>query len=118
MKITEFENEEALDLVVDIIEPVGRLFEDKMFVSAIQSGNRMKAVKIALREHQKDILFVLARMEGKKPEEYKGNIITMTKQILDILSDKELSDFFISQGLMEADDASSDPMENIEEKES
>lgn len=106
MKISDFKNEEALDLLVEILDPIGEIFSDKDFTDAITKGDKMKAVKLAINNHKEEILTILACLEGKKREEYQANILEMTKQILDVLNDKELVDFFISQGLMKAEDAS------------
>lgn len=105
MKITDFKNEDALELIMDLIDPIGTLFADQEFVNAIKKDKRLDAVKIAIKNHKSDIIKVLARLNNKPVEEYEGNIITMTVQLLEILNDKELSDFFTSQGLMEAEDA-------------
>lgn len=117
-KISDYKNEEALELVVDLIEPVGRLFADQEFVKAVQAGKRLQAVKLAISNHKKDIILVLARLNDQTVEEYKGNIVTMTAQLIEIMNDEELSDFFISQDLMRGEDASSEPMESTQEKES
>ena len=105
MKITDFKNEDALELIMDLIDPVGALFADQDFVDAIKKDKKLEAVKIAIKNHKSDIICVLARLNNMTVDEYEGNIITMTVQLLEILNDKELSDFFISQGLMEAEDA-------------
>lgn len=106
MKITEFKNEEALDLLVDILEPTSELFDDKAFTKAITTSNKMEAVKIAVKDHKESILTILAKLNKQSRDEYQANLLEMTNQILEIFNDKELVDFFISQGLMKADDAS------------
>lgn len=105
MKITDFKNEGALELIMDLIDPIGRLFADQQFVDAVRKDKRLDAVKIAIKNHKSDIICVLARLNNKTVEEYEGNIISITTQLLEILNDEELSDFFISQGLMEEEDA-------------
>lgn len=106
MKISDFENEKALDLLVDILDPIGELFEDKKFTDSITQGNKMQAVKIAIKDHKESILIILSKLNGQTREEYKANIIDMTKQVLEVFNDEVLVDFFISQGLMRADDVS------------
>lgn len=106
MKISDFKNEDALDLLVEILDPIGVLFADKDFTDSITKGDKLKAVKVAITNHKEEILMILACLEGKKREEYQANIIEMTKQILEVFNDKELVDFFISQGLMKAEDVS------------
>ena len=105
MKISDFKNEEALDLLVDIIDPVSKMMTDQAFIAKLKGANKMEAVKIILKDHKSEIIEILAKLNGQKVEEYQGTIITMTVQILEILNDKDLVDFFISQGMIEAEEA-------------
>lgn len=105
MKISDFKNEEALDLLVEIIDPVSKMMTDQAFIAKLKGAKKMEAVKIILKDHKSEIIEILAKLNGQKVEEYQGTIITMTVQILEILNDEDLVDFFISQGLIEASEA-------------
>lgn len=113
MKISDYKNEAALDLLADILEPAATIFADPQFKVVVTSSNRMSAVTYVIKNHKKEIIQILARIEGVSPSEYKGTVITMTKQVLDLLNDEELVGFFSSQGLMEEKKSSIKPMENI-----
>ena len=99
MKITEYKNEEALDLLADILEPVSRIFADENLAQLYKSGQIFKLVQSILKNHPKDIVEVLARMDGVPVEEYNGTIVTMTASLLTILNDEELKPFFQLQEL-------------------
>lgn len=105
MKISDFKNEEALDLLVEIIDPVSKMMTDQAFIAKLKGANKMEAVKIILKDHKSEIIEILAKLNGQKVEEYQGTIITMTVQILEILNDEDLVDFFTSQGMIEAKEA-------------
>lgn len=100
MKLTDFENEEALELLGNVIEPVSRIMTNKEFVGAVRSKKRIDAVKIALKEHKKDVIELLAALNGQKIEDYHANLIVMTKQLLELLNDEELIKVFHSQDQM------------------
>lgn len=101
MKLSEYQNEEALDLLCDIIEPTARILGDKeMLMATKRKCTKIEAVKIAVKNHESDVIEILARLDGIPKEEYKCNIITITMKLLEILNDKELTDFFTSQAQM------------------
>ncbi|MCQ2369206.1 MAG: hypothetical protein MJ007_01875 [Paludibacteraceae bacterium] len=114
MKISDYNNEDALDLLVDLIDPVSNLFTDSEFTNAVKTMTKIEAVKIAIKNHKKDIIEILARLDGTPVNKYKCNVITIARDLLEILNDEALLDFFTSQGLMEEKSASSEPMVIIE----
>lgn len=117
MKLSEYKNEDALDLLADIIDPVMAIMQDPGMAKVARQGKKIQIVKYALKNHSKEIIEVFARMEGVKPEEYKGNLISMTKGLLEMLNDEEMADFFTSQGLMNGATSSGPATEITEEKE-
>lgn len=96
-RLLEYENEEALDLLADIIEPAAELFSDKRIAEAWKNDKRTKAVTIAIKHHKKSVLAILAVLEGVPVDEYKCNILTLPKTVLELLNDAELLAFFKSQ---------------------
>ena len=98
MKITEYKNEDALDLLADIIGPASAIINDGVFRSKLQTEPKLTLVMYLLKNHKRSIIEILARLEGKSVKEYDANIIQMTKSLLEIMNDKELVDFFYSQG--------------------
>lgn len=118
MKLTEIENEEALDLLADIIEPASGIFTDEEIRDEARNGkNKIKLVQLILRNHKKAIIEILARLDGKQVSEYHANLIVMTKQLLEILNDKDLMEVFISQGQKKDSTYSGSAMENTEAEE-
>lgn len=98
-KLLEYENEDALELLADILDPAVEIFTDKE-ISKAWNKSRVKAVSIAIKKHKKSVIEILARLEGVPVNEYKCNIFTLPTTILSILNDKELLNFFKSQGQM------------------
>lgn len=99
MVLSKLENEDALDLLADILEPTANVFSDETLIKLVRGGGRpIDAVKHALKNHKSEILEILARIDGVEPADYRGTIITMTRDLLEIMNDKELMSFFSSQG--------------------
>lgn len=112
-KLSEYKNEEALDLLAEIIEPVAEIFADKEFVNNIQK-NRMSAIKYLIKNHKKNILSILASMEGVPVEEYQCTIFSLPIALVNMFNDEELLDFFKSQGLKINEESSGSATESIE----
>lgn len=114
-KLSEYKNEDALDLLADIIEPATYIFADSQFIVELQK-NKLSAVKYVIKNHKQSVLSILASLEGVPLDEYECNIFTLPVLLIDILNDKELMDFFNSQGLKIEDESSGSVMGNIEEE--
>ena len=123
MKVTDFKGEAAITLLADILEPTAKIFGDgkvKAVLAALENGtfSRAEAIAEVLRIHPKEIIAILAALEGKKPEDFQCNILTLPAKIIELTEDEELMVFFKSQveEMMEKEPSGS-PMENIEEPE-
>ena len=114
-KLSDYKNEEAIDLLADILDPVTEVFADKGFTEALKV-NKLSAVKYVLKNHKKGVIQILARLEDTPVEEYECSVLTMPIALMQILNDKELIDFFKSQGLEIEETSSGSAMENIEEE--
>lgn len=123
MKVTDFKDEAAIKLLADILDPTAAIFGDakvKTVLAAVENGTftRAQAISEVLRLHPKEIMAIMAALEGKKPEEFHCNILTLPAKIIELTEDEELMVFFKSQveEMMEKEPSGS-PMENIEEPE-
>lgn len=114
MKITDYRNEDALDLLADILAPASSIIGDKTFQNKLQTETKLTLAMYVLKNHKRSIIEILARLEGKKVSEYNANIVSMTKSLLEIMNDKELFDFFSSQGPNMEDAPSGSVTENTE----
>ena len=114
-KLSEYKNEEALDLLADILEPVAHIFADKDFVEQLQT-NKMSAIQHVIRNHKSDVLMIMARLEGVSVEEYQCTIFTLPMALINMLNDPDLIDFFKSQGLKINEESFGSAMENIEDE--
>lgn len=104
MKLLELKNEDALDLLADIIDPISRITSDKLFLETYKSGDKVRAIKILIKAHKSDIIEILAISEGVPVEEYECNILTLPSILMDILNSEEFSSLFPSSGQTEEEE--------------
>lgn len=97
MKLSEYKNEEALDILADILEPSAKIFSDKDVKKTFEKGGQISAIKTAIKKHKKEMIEILARLDNVPVAEYKCNILTLPVKIMEILNDTELTSFFNSQ---------------------
>ena len=101
-KLSDYKNEEALEVLADIIEPLATISSDTEFVADIKKNfskgsERIRLISRGLKTHGKEVIAILAALERKPVEEYECNMATLPAQILNILNDKELMSYFLSQ---------------------
>ena len=113
-KLSEYKDDEALDLLADLLEPCIEMFADKELAALIRSNNKIKAVSHAIKEHKKEVVQIMARLNGKEVKDFHYNVITLPKMVLEVLNDKELLDFFSQQGENGVETLSGSVTENIE----
>lgn len=96
-KLSEYRDEDALDLLADIIDPVTEILADKEVVNTFLKKTKLQGISLAIKKHKKAVIRCLAILNGVSVEEYHCNIITLPKTILEIINDKDLMVFFKSQ---------------------
>lgn len=112
-KLSEIQNEEALDVLADILAPVMVIAKDGEVKAAAKKG-KVEAVQYVIKNHKKPILKILAILDGVPVEEYKINVVQIPVKLTELLNDKDLMDFFQSQGLMISDEISGSATESTE----
>ena len=99
MRLSDYENEEAIEVLADVIEPAAYIMADPKITELFNSGKpKLLIVKHALREHKQEVIEVIAALHRKKPEELKFTIVSLVKDLLDLLNDPELLQVFTLQG--------------------
>ena len=114
MKLSEYQGEAALDVLTDLIEPAGEIMSDKE-IGEVFKENRFKAIGIAIRNHKKAVIQIMAAMDGVPVEEYKCNVFTLPVKILELLNDPDIVQLFTYQGQTGDANSSGSASENTEE---
>ena len=95
-KLSDYKNEEAATILADILDPASEIFADEKFTESLQKSPA-SAAKIALKEHSKAIIDVLAIYDCVPREKYSVNPVEILSKLLKIMNDKDLMGAFISQ---------------------
>ena len=114
MKLYEYQGEAALDILANLIEPAGEIMSDKE-IGDVFKENRFKAIGMAIKNHKKAVMQILATMDGVPVEEYKCNVFTLPVKILELLNDPDIVQLFTYQGQTGDANSSGSASENIEE---
>ena len=114
MKLSEYQGEAALDILADLIEPAGEIMSDKE-IGEVFKENRFKAIGMAIKNHKRAVMQILATMDGVPVEEYKCNVFSLPVKILELLNDPEMIQLFQYQGQTGDANSSGSASENTEE---
>ena len=94
MKLSELKDEKALDVLADLIEPTTAILSDKDIKTAYEEQGKLKAVKLAIKHHKKEVIEILAILDDTPIEKYHVNLLTLPVKILEILNDEQLMQLF------------------------
>lgn len=112
MKLSEYQGEAALDVLADLIEPAGEIMSDKE-IGEVFKDSRFKAIGLAIKNHKKAVMQIMATMDGVPVEEYKCNVFTLPAKILELLNDSDIIQLFTFQGQTGDANSSGSASENI-----
>lgn len=117
MKLSDYKDEAALDLLAELIEPASEILADAEVRKAAEDGNRLRAVALAIKNHKRAVMSVLAALDGVPIEEYHCNVLTLPAKLVELFDDPDISQLFTFAGQTVEQAPSGLPMENTEEKE-
>ena len=101
-KLSDYQGEEAIELMADIIEPMTTILGDEEVQKLAKAGVKAPAkyIKPMLKGHPREVIEILARIEGEPYEEYskKVNAFTLPVQLLAVINDPQVKSLFTLQG--------------------
>lgn len=115
-KLSEYKDDESLDLLAELLEPCVELFSDKTLVEKIRKSEKISAIKYAIKSHKKEVVEVMALLNETPVKDFHYNLFTLPVMMLDVLNDEELMDFFLSVVKKDSPDTSGKGMETTEEE--
>ena len=99
MKLSEIKGDRALDVLADIMEPLARILTDEEITKTANNGEpKLLLAKKILKGHKKEVIEILAILDGEKPETYEVNLLTLPVKLVEILNDPEIGNLFTLQG--------------------
>lgn len=118
-RLSDLRDEEALDVLADILDPVAEIMRDKQIADAFEPDSKVTMLEVAkmmIKGHKRAVMQIMAVLEGVPFEEYHCNFLTLPINLLKIINDKELKSFFTLQAQMDSESGSGSAMENTEEE--
>lgn len=94
MRLSEFKDEEALELLANLIEPLGEMFQDAEVRLALKQRRMLRAAKFMIANHKRAVFEMLAAMEKTPVEEFSCNVLTLPAKLLEINNDPEFIRLF------------------------
>lgn len=98
MKLREIKNEQAIEVLADMFDPIIEIASDEKVVSAARGNNKVLMVKVILKEHSRAVFELMALSEGVPVDEYECDVLTLPIKLLDLFNRPELGFLFQSQG--------------------
>ena len=94
MGFSDYQNEDAIDLLADLLEPASVIFSDKDLQFMAKQGNTFKIARLAMKKHKKELLEILARIDGVPVDEYKVTAPALIMKLITLMNDKDMMRFF------------------------
>ena len=101
MKLLEAKGVEAIEMLADLIDPISDIASDAVIIKCIQTNQRAKAIKFALKNHAKTIVEIMAICEGVPKDEYNPTVTELPSKLLEIVNHPDIAKLFTSQAQME-----------------
>ena len=98
MKFDELKNEQAIEALADMFDPIVEIASDEKVVAAARGDNKILMVKHILKDHARAVFEVMAASEGIPVDEYECNMLTLPAKLLELFNRPEFGFLFQSQG--------------------
>ena len=117
MKFNELKNEQAIEALADMFDPIVEIASDDAIKSAARDDNKILVVKLMLKNHARSIFELMAASDGVPVDEYECNMLTLPAKLLELLNRPEFSFLFPSQSQKTGETSFGSATESIEENE-
>jgi len=116
MKLSEIKGKEALTVLADLIDPVSEIIKDEKFKALLKTKEKGSIAKYLLTNHDKNVIKILALVNGEDPETYEPNLLSLPLMLLDLMNDPDVINLFGSQDQTKESASSGPATENTEAK--
>lgn len=108
-------NEDAIELLAEILEPFSEIIGDAGFQKIYEEKPLAAAVAYAMKNHSHACALIVAAANDESLEEYKFNAWDAIGTITRLLANPHFGSLFTSQGRKSESASSGSAMENTEE---
>ena len=94
-KLSEIKGEEAIDVLAELLVPITEISQDKEVKAGFET-NVAKCVSIALKKYKKEVMEMLAIINGKSVEETAEEIdvLSLPTYLVEMLSEPSIQSLF------------------------
>lgn len=94
-KLSEIKGEEAIDVLAELLVPITDISQDEEVRAGFET-NVAKCVSIALKKYKKEVMEMLAVINGKSVEETAEEIdvLSLPAYLVDVLSEPSIQSLF------------------------
>lgn len=93
MKLTEMKNEQALDALCMLIDPISEICTDE-FLNIMKSGKVSRIAKHLLTNKKDALIRILAVVDGEDPGTYTVNAFQVIAKTVALLNDPSVAELF------------------------
>lgn len=98
MKLSEIKGERAIEVFADLLDPVSRIVSDKEVLASIRGNdNQITKVQKILKGHSKEVIEMLAILEGIPVAEYEPDFVSLPMKLIEIFNDPAVVELFTLQ---------------------
>jgi hypothetical protein len=107
MKLSDIKGERAVEVIADLIEPIANIASDKecadlFSVKPVKNEDKkvtarkhlVKKVPLLLKTHKRDVIQIVATLDGKTIDEM--NLFSITAALIGMIQDEALIELFTS----------------------
>lgn len=98
MKLSELKNEEAIVAIASLIDPLTKIMKNEENRKAKEKESNIVFVSTICKNNAKEVKAIFAILNGKDPETYECNIVSVATDLLDLISDPDIESLFFSAG--------------------
>ena len=115
MRLSEFKDEKAIEVVADLLVPIGNIVANPANKEA-QAGGKLLALAVSmLKNNATDVKTMLAVLNDADPDEYTCTAATVMRDVVDMLGDPELLRLFGLQSQTSTSAGSASMTSEVEE---
>lgn len=92
MKLSDYKDEKAIEVIADLLVPIGNIALNKDKIQ--KTGTTAHFVSELMKNNPKDVLAIIAILNGVKPEDYHCSAISVFKDAIELFQDPDLMELF------------------------
>ena len=114
MRLSDYKNGDAIDLLADIMGPLVVITQDPVFQAKWNSGKPIfLALQYALKEHKQSVIELVAALHREDPETYEFDIASLLADLIELTNDPLVQSVFPVQSQNNGQEISGSATANI-----